>query len=118
MRQWLRDAFSLEGGYEPLCERELQLLERIAAFLVRRHMQMPAILMLESIKPLGYVGSQAMAFFEPVVKVLFNAAEYTEVRLLLEKRQSIEALIQKIEEQERAASEAKSNEEVSDEKLR
>jgi hypothetical protein len=98
--QWLKDAFSMEAGYEPLTERELLLLDRMASFIVCRRLQMPAILMLESVKPLNYVGSQAMAFFEPVIRALFNAAEYSEVRVILERRQSIETLIRKIEEKE------------------
>ena len=99
----LKHAFSLEPDHEPLTERELALLDRIAAFLVRRHMTLPAVLMLESVKPLSYVGSQAMAFFEPIARMLFTAVEYGEVRRILERRQSIETLIVRIEHAEEAA---------------
>ena len=98
--QWLKDAFSLEAGYQPLTPREHALLDRIASFIVRRRMQVPALLMLESVIPLNYVASQAMAFLEPVIRALMNASEYTEVRSILERRQSIEALVQKIEQLE------------------
>ena len=97
---WLTDAFSLEGHYEPLTEREDAMLSRIAAFIVKRRMVTPAILMLETVKPLNYVGSQAMVFFEPLVKALFTAAEYDEVQKILERRTSLEVLITKIEQQD------------------
>lgn len=95
--QWLRDAFSLEPDYEPLTADELELLDRIAAFVVRRGLVTPALLTLESIKPLNYVGSQAMAFFEPMVRALFTATDYSRLQRVLERRESIEVLMQRIE---------------------
>ncbi len=97
-RQRLRHAFSLERYDEPLTEEERRLLEKIAVAIVRRCMQTPAIFILESAKPLNYLGSQAMAFFEPVVRGLFAATEYGQVRRILERRQSVECLLAKIEE--------------------
>ncbi len=96
---WQRfmDAFSLEADYEPLTEREIELLDKIAGFIVRRRMVGPAMIFLESVKPLNYVGSQAMAFFEPTVRALFSAVEYSELRRIFERRQSIETLLQRIE---------------------
>jgi len=96
--QSFKDAFSLEPDYEPLTEREVEILDKIAAFISRRRMVGPAIIFLESVKPLNYVGSQAMAFFEPTIKALFSGAQYSEVRRIFERRQSIEALLRKIEE--------------------
>ena len=60
-------------------------------------MTVPAIVFLESVKPLNFVGSQAMAFFEPIVQSLFNLKDYDTFRSALEKRQTLEILIQKIE---------------------
>lgn len=96
-RAWLKHAFSMEPYYEPLTPEELALLDRIARFIVRRHMTAPALLFLEMASPLNYVGSQAMAFFEPVVRSLFSATEYMELRRILERRQSVEVLMQRIE---------------------
>jgi hypothetical protein len=95
--QWLRDAFSLEPDHEPLAESEIALLDRIAAFVVRRGLVTPALLMLESVKPLSYVGSQAMAFFEPIVRTLFTGTDYSRLQRILERRASIEVLMQRIE---------------------
>lgn len=97
LREVLRDAFSMEPFNEPLTEREVALLDRIARFIVRRGMTVPAILFLETARPLNYVGSQVMAFVEPLVRSLFTATDYVELRRILERRESIETLIQRIE---------------------
>lgn len=102
--QWLRDAFSMDSFNEPLTESEMAHLERIARFFVDRRMSVPAILFLETGKPLNYVGSQAMTFFEPAVRSVFNADQYVELKLILERRESVETLIQLIEKFESARS--------------
>jgi hypothetical protein len=60
-------------------------------------MTVPAILFLETVKPLNFVGSQVMVFFEPIIQTLFNFRDYDNFRCALEKRQSIEILLLKIE---------------------
>lgn len=99
----LQQAFSLERYEEPLTDQERRLLEKIAAAVVRRRLETPALFVLESAKPLNYLGSQAMAFFEPVVRGLFAATDYGRVRRILERRQSVEWLLQEMED--RAAGE-------------
>ena len=96
-REWLNHAFSVAPAQEPLTEEELALLDRVAKAIVKRHMEAPAILLLESVKPLNYVGSQAMAFLEPIVRGLTTGDEYTLFRQILERRQGLELLLQKIE---------------------
>lgn len=81
----------------PLPEEELAVLEKVAKKVVEKSMSVPAIVFLESIKPLNFVGSQAMVFFEPIVQSLFNLKDYDTFRTALEKRQTLEILIQRIE---------------------
>jgi len=57
----------------------------------------PAIIFLESIKPLNYIGSQTMVFFEPIVQTLFNFRDYDTFRRAMERRENVERLLQKIE---------------------
>jgi len=64
---------------------------------VRYRMTVPAILFLESMKPLSFVGSQAMYFFEPMVRALFAVPEYERLAALMERRESVEALLVAIE---------------------
>ncbi len=74
-------------------------------------MTVPAILFLESAKPLSFLGSQALHFFEPLVRSFFSVPDYDRVALLLERRESLEDLLVRIEakddESRRAEREAK-----------
>jgi len=96
-----RDMFLLgdkKGEIKELTPQQEEILIKIARKVVHWRMSVPAILFLESVKPLNYVGSQMMAFFEPFVQTLFNWKDYEEFRRMMEDRQTIERLIQKIEQ--------------------
>ncbi len=58
---------------------------------------MPAILFLESVKPLNYIGSQMLVFFEPFVQTLFTVKDYNEFVRMMEERENVERLLQRIE---------------------
>ena len=75
-------------------------MDRLAEVTVRYRMAVPAILFLESVKPLSFIGSQAMYFFEPMVRALFPLPEYERVASLMERRESLEALLVRIEQQD------------------
>ncbi len=98
LRAWLANAFSMDAYQEPLTERELAMLERVARTIVVRGMTVPALLFLEMGKPLNYIGSQTLAFFEPIVRSLFSTTEYAEMRRILERRHAIETLMRLVEE--------------------
>ena len=82
---------------ETLPEEEAAVLERVATKVVDKGWTVPAILFLESVKPLNFISSQAMVFFEPIVQSIFNLRDYDTFRTALEKRITIELLIQRIE---------------------
>jgi len=93
------------GGYElppeeeALSEKEQQILFKLADFIVRKGMTVPAILTLETVKPLNYIGSQAMVFLEPFVQaVIRDVSGYNTFRRMMEKRENVERLLQKVEE--------------------
>jgi len=95
----------LKGGFElpdpkasALAEEEQAVIRKLARQTVQRRMTVPAILFLESVKPLNYIGSQVLVFFEPIIQTLFNFRDYDVFRTALEKRESIETLIVRIEE--------------------
>ena len=81
-------------------ERRDEVLTKIAQKIVDMRLTPVAVVMLESSKPLSFVGSQLMVFFQPIVTSLFPFRQYDEVAALLEERANVEALIQKIEELE------------------
>ena len=60
-------------------------------------MTVPAIFFLESVKPLSFVGSQALHFFEPMVNAFFQVREYERFAILMERRENLEVLLVKIE---------------------
>ncbi len=66
-------------------------------------MTVPAIFFLESMKPLSFLGSQAMHFFEPFVRALFSVSEYDRFAVMMERRENLEALLVKIETQDDTA---------------
>lgn len=92
------------GGAQPARTPEDEaLLDRLAELTVRHRMTVPAIFFLESVKPLSFVGSQALHFFEPMVHAFFQAREYERFALLMERRENLEALLVKIEERDDVA---------------
>ncbi|MFQ5498575.1 MAG: hypothetical protein ACE5FH_02780 [Candidatus Zixiibacteriota bacterium] len=86
-----------EDGRSSLPDDEERVLDKLANKVVDKGWSVPAILFLESMKPLNFIGSQVMVFFEPVVQTVFNFRDYETVRTSLERRESIEILLQKIE---------------------
>lgn len=88
------------GFEEELTERQKVLITKLADWTVRKRMTTPAILFLESVRPLNFVGSQVMVFFAPVVNVVFNMPEWNELQAVLERRESIAYVLDLIEEKE------------------
>lgn len=81
-----------------LSEDDRALLDKVADAIARRRMVAPAIFFLESMKPLGFVASQAMHFFRPIVDVVLrDPANYERLARLLERRGSIELLLRRLE---------------------
>ncbi len=80
-----------------LPEEEEAVLDKLAHKVVDKGWTVPAILFVESVKPLNYIGSQTMVFFEPMVQTIFNFRDYDTLRIALEKRETLEILLTKIE---------------------
>lgn len=85
-----------------LTAHQRELLVRMAGKIVQLRLTAPAILFLESVRPLNYVGSQVMVFFSPLVRGFFGMPEWDELRLVLERRESIGYFLDLIEEREAA----------------
>jgi len=78
-------------------ERRDELMEKISRAIVERNLTAPAIFFLESTKPLSFIGSQVMVFFDPLVRSIFNFQGYNDVRLALEERENADRLLGAIE---------------------
>ena len=95
---FLKDGMEIPPpGKDTLEDEERAVLDKLAHQVTKRGFTVPAILALESFKPLNYIGSQALVFFEPIIQTLFNFKDYNNFRCALEKRESIEILIRLIE---------------------
>ena len=92
-------AFALDSG-DPLSEEEQALVDRVARLVVRRRMTAPALMALESTRPLSFMGSQLLAFAGPMLKIAFSPAEYDSLQGLLERRRSVDWIIEAITERE------------------
>ena len=93
IRAELSHAFSTKSGAEVLTFDDLALLERVADAVVKRGMTAPAMVFLESLGPMNFLGSQALYFLTPIVEWAFNAKEVEQVARLLERRDTISRLI-------------------------
>lgn len=83
------------------------LLARVADRVVELRLETPAILTLESTRPLSVIAGQAMIFFEPLVQALFRIADYRRFAALVERREALERLTRLIEERADRAHEAR-----------
>ena len=95
----MRDSIYIDGQM-PSPERQKELLAKIAGQIVKRKLTTPAILFFESVKPLSFVGSQALVFLQPIVQAFLNRREYDEIVLMMEERENVEKLLVEIENQE------------------
>jgi hypothetical protein len=80
-----------------LSEADQALLDRMASWIAERGLETPALLFLESVRPLSFVGSQALVFLGPFAHALFQTPEYDRLARLLERRENLERLVRAIE---------------------
>lgn len=93
----LKHAFAVHPEHERLNSHEQDILEKVAEGVARRGLAAPAVMLLESVHPLNFLGSQALAFFEPILAVALDADKCQRFRQLVGKRAAVPALIRAIE---------------------
>jgi hypothetical protein len=81
----------------PFGADDLALLDKLAVRVVEMRLETPALLFLETVRPLNFVASQAMVFFAPMVRAFLDATAYDRLTRILERRESIEELVKRIE---------------------
>lgn len=97
-RDALRHAFAVDPpGAAVLTEAEAAVVARLADEVVRRGMVTPALLALESFRPLNAVAAGAMHALAPFVPIVADPAAFATLAALLERRGSIEAICKEIE---------------------
>jgi hypothetical protein len=81
-------------------ERRAELFDKMARKIVDMRLTAVAIVMLESGKPVSFVGSQLMVFLQPFITAVFPFRQYDEITALLEERSNLELFIRTIEQLE------------------
>ncbi len=98
MREWLKNAFSVEDPdqLEPT-ERQKEIADKVCREVARRRMTTPALLFLETFRPLNFIGSQVLHFFQPIVSAVLTTDGYQQFAIFLESRGSVNYLCRRIE---------------------
>jgi hypothetical protein len=95
-------------------ERAGYLIDKLANWVIGHKLETPAVLFLESLKPLSFIGSQMwLMYIVPALGVVLDERETSEYGLLFEDRENLEALIRKIETLAREADKRKKEREES-----
>jgi hypothetical protein len=82
----------------PLTPEDRRMLERLAGRIAELRLETPALLAIESARPLSLVAGQALVFFQPFVQALFPVPHLERFARLIERRENIETLARMIED--------------------
>ena len=81
-----------------LSDEDRVMLDELADGIARRRLTSAAIFFLESMQPLGFLGSQLMLGLRPLVSLVWaSPLRWDQVQRVLERRGSIELLLQRLE---------------------
>jgi hypothetical protein len=103
LRDEFAHAFALRPARGDFTREETALLEKVAASIVTRGMAAPAVLFLESLGPLNFLGSQVLHGLAPFLELVCDPAELDRLAGILERRESVERLSTLIQEKAAAA---------------
>lgn len=74
-------------------------MKKIAKEIVQRQLTVPAIIFLETIKPLSFLGNQLLIFANPIVSLVVRTGNYYKFVRMIEDRENVEKLTVVIEEE-------------------
>lgn len=98
-KKWLAHAFAVRGDEaDAPTELEESVADSICREITVRKLTTPALVFLESVRPLNYVSSQLMHFFSPLVACLCQPQKYDAFARFLERRESVDYLCRRLEE--------------------
>jgi len=87
----------MASGSDAIAPADRELIERLAGRVVELRLDVPAVVTLETSKPLSLLAGQTLTFFEPMVQAMFNFPDYRRFAALIERREVLEALTEAIE---------------------
>jgi len=83
-----------------LSREDREMVERFSGKIVKLGMGTPAILFLESVRPLNFIGSQLLHFLSPMIHAFGTFSDYDRLARLLEDRRFIGMFLDTIERKE------------------
>ncbi len=94
----LKHAFGIKSNSnEAPTDQQKAVIDKVCREIARRHLTTPALIFLESFRPLNYIGSQIMHFFHPFISAISSAEGYRIFSEFLESRSSVDYLYERIE---------------------
>lgn len=82
--------------FEPSSQQK-EIVDQVAREVVRRRMAAPALLFLETMRPLNYIGAQAMHYFKPIISAILTTEKYSQFAAFLEHRESVDYLCDRLD---------------------
>ncbi len=79
-------------------EEANQIIEKFSRWIVERRMAAVAIITIESLKPLSFIGSQALHAAFPFAEIFINREDYMKFAVLLEDHKNLTRLVDRIDE--------------------
>jgi hypothetical protein len=98
LRSAFQHAFAVRTEPSEYSADDLALLIRMADAIVARGMTAPALLFLESMGPMNFLGSQALHFLTPILDCAFDTGDLDRIAALLERRDAGVRLAAAVEE--------------------
>lgn len=93
-----KHAFSLEPDGVSPADQLPAILEKFAISVTAKKLETPAILFLEMMRPLNFIGSQFTYAVLPMAGLFADERELEEVARALEHRSAIDHLVERIEQ--------------------
>lgn len=111
----VRHAFAVEksGPLEPT-EAQQRLIDALCRQIVERQLTTPALLFLESVRPLNFITAQSLQFFAPLLSTVGGKRACEDLATFLEHRGAIDSLCRRIKDLDRAGTTAGSGEKGGD----
>lgn len=75
-----------------------ELMDKVAKFIAERKMASPAMMMIESLRPLNFVASQFLYMIAPFAELLFKGNDFQKFACALENTENVKYLVDKIDE--------------------
>ncbi len=88
VRRHLAHAFALSGQDDGPAQNDLALLDRLARLLADRGLSTPALFLMESLAPLGFLGGQLVHALAPILETVASPDDIERLARLLERRET------------------------------